>query len=219
PVPLDVFKLLQLPVADDVSIVDARYPIDGGHRKVRLYRPPIEGPLPVVVFLHGGGWIGGSLDMYDEPCATLARRVGALVVAPDYRLAPEHPFPAAVDDTVAALRWAADHISEYGGDPERIVVAGESAGANPATVAARPLRDEAGPALRAQVLITPPVDFLAETESRRQFANGPILSMEAAERMGATYLGDPANALSPDASPARAADLSELPPTLVVTME
>jgi cation diffusion facilitator CzcD-associated flavoprotein CzcO/acetyl esterase/lipase len=216
---MESFKFMQLPVPDDVDIRDVRYPTGGSERTVGLYRPPVEGPLPVVVFLHGGGWIGGSLDMYDEPCATLARRVGALVVAPDYRLAPEHPFPAAVDDTVAALRWAADHISEYGGDPERIVVAGESAGANLATVAARRLRDEGGPALRAQVLITPPVDFLAETESRRQFANGPILSMEAAERMGAIYLGDPANALSPDASPARAADLSELPPTLVVTME
>jgi len=216
---MESFKLMQLPVADDVSIVDARYPIDGGHRKVRLYRPPIEGPLPVVVFYHGGGWIGGSLDLYDEPCATLARRVGAVVVSPDYRLAPEHPFPAATDDTVAAVRWAADHITEFGGDPERIAVAGESAGANLAAVVALRLRDEGGPQLRAQVLITPPVDFLADTESRRQFAHGPIISMELAMRMASLYLGDPANAVSPHASPARAEDLSGLPPALVVTME
>jgi acetyl esterase/lipase len=173
----------------------------------------------VVVFLHGGGWIGGSIDLYDEPCATLARRVGALVVSPDYRLAPEHPFPAATDDAVAALRWAAGHISEFGGDPERIAVVGESAGANLAAVAALRLRDEGGPSLRAQVLVTPPVDFLADTESRKRFAHGPIISMEIAMRMAALYLGDPANAMSPHASPARAEDLSGLPPALVATME
>ncbi|MBP1822947.1 alpha/beta hydrolase fold domain-containing protein [Mycobacterium sp. OAE908] len=216
---IESFKWMQLPVADDVDIVDARFPIEGGERTVRLYRPPVEGPLPVVVFFHGGGWIGGSIDLYDEPCATLARRVGALVVSPDYRLAPEHPFPAATDDAAAALRWAADHISEVGGDPERIAVAGESAGANLAAVAALRARDEGGPSLRAQVLVTPPVDFLADTESRKQFAHGPILSMETAMRMAALYLGDPANAMSPHASPARAEDLSGLPPALVITME
>jgi cation diffusion facilitator CzcD-associated flavoprotein CzcO/acetyl esterase/lipase len=216
---IEGFKPMQLPVPDDVSIVDTQYPIEDGERTVRLYRPPVEGPLPVVVFLHGGGWIGGSIDVYDEPCATLARRLGALVVSPDYRLAPEHPFPAAVNDTVAVLRWTADQIAEFGGDPERIAVSGESAGANLATVAARRLRDEGGPSLRAQVLITPPVDFLADTDSRKKFANGPILSMEVAMRMGSLYLGDPANAMSPWAAPLRADDLSGLPPALVITME
>jgi acetyl esterase/lipase len=175
--------------------------------------------LPVVVFIHGGGWIGGSLDSFDEPCATLARRANALVVSPDYRLAPEHPFPAAVDDTMAVLRWAADHIAEFGGDPERMAVGGESAGANLAAVAALRARDEDGPRLRAQVLVTPPTDPLADNASRKTFARGPILSMELAARMAALYLGDPANAMSPWAAPARADDLSELPPALVITME
>ena len=216
---MESFKGMQLPVPADVSITDTTYPIQGGERTARLYRPPVDGPLPVVVFLHGGGWVGGSLDSFDEPCATLAKRAGVLVVSPDYRLAPEHPFPAAVDDTLGVLRWAAEHIAEDGGDPARIAVGGESAGANLAAVAALRARDEDGPRLLAQVLVTPPTDPLADNESRRTFARGPIISTELGARMTALYLGDPANATSAWAAPARAADLSGLPPALVITME
>jgi cation diffusion facilitator CzcD-associated flavoprotein CzcO/acetyl esterase/lipase len=216
---MEDFKTMQLPVPSDVKITDTRYPSEGRERAARLYRPAIEGPLPVLVFIHGGGFIGGSLDSWDEPCANLARRLGALVVSPDYRLAPEHPFPAATDDTVAALRGAADHIADVGGDPARMAVGGESAGANLAAVAAIRLRDHGGPELRAQVLITPPIDFLADTESRRIFANAPILTTRLGERMGALYLGNSANARSPRAFPAQARDLSGLPPALVITME
>jgi cation diffusion facilitator CzcD-associated flavoprotein CzcO/acetyl esterase/lipase len=215
---METFKLMQLPVPSDVSITDTLYPIMSGERTARLYRPTVEGLLPVVVLIHGGGWIGGSLDSFDEPCASLAHRLGALVVSPDYRLAPEHRFPAATDDTVAVLRWTANHIAEYGGDPTRIAVGGESAGANLAAVAAIRLRDEGGPRLRAQILITPPTDILANTKSRRIFANAPILTTKLGQQMAAMYLGDPANATSPWASPARTNDLSGLPPTLVITM-
>ncbi len=216
---MESFKVLQRPLPPDVRITDTSYPIEGGVRTARLYRPAVDGPLPVVVFIHGGGFIGGSLDSFDEPCATLARRLGALVVSPDYRLAPEHPFPAATDDTVAVLRWAAEHIADHGGDATRIAVGGESSGANLAAVAAIRLRDDGGPLLRAQVLVTPPTDFLVDTESRRVFAHAPILSTEVGERMGALYLGDLANATSSWAAPARANDLSGLPPALVITME
>jgi acetyl esterase/lipase/cation diffusion facilitator CzcD-associated flavoprotein CzcO len=216
---MENFKTMQLPVPSDVAITDTRYPIQGGERMARLYRPAVEGSLPVMVLIHGGGFIGGSLDSWDEPCASLARRLGALVVSPDYRLAPEHPFPAATNDTVAVLRWAADHIADYGGDPQWIAVGGESAGANLAAVAAIRLRDEGGPQLRAQVLITPPTDFLADTESREMFAHAPILSTKVGERMGALYLGESGDAASPWAAPARAGDLSGLPPALVITME
>lgn len=216
---MENFKMMQLPMPADVGVTDTTYPAGAGERVVRLYRPAVSGALPVMVLIHGGGFIGGSLDSFDEPCASLARRVGALVVSPDYRLAPEHPFPAATDDTVAVLQWAADHIADYGGDPARIAVGGESAGANLAAVAALRLRDEGGPPLRAQVLITPPTDYFADTESRRLFANGPILSTKVGERMGVLYLGDPANATSAWAAPALADDLSGLPPALVITME
>jgi len=217
---LEAFKALQLPLPTGVSVTEVSYPTEQGQRPVRLYRP--EGstaPLPVIVFVHGGGWIGGSLDAFDEPCAVLAQRVGAVVVSPDYRLAPEHPFPAGPDDVLAALRWAGEHASEFGGDPDRIAIGGESAGANLAAVTALRARDEGGPTLRAQILVTPPVDPLADNGSRKQFANGPIISAEIGGRMWAMYLGDPANATSPWAAPIRADDLSGLPPTLIVTME
>jgi len=216
---MESFALMQLPVPADVDIIATEYPIGGGRRAVRLYRPPVDGPLPVVVFLHGGGWIGGSLDSFAEPCATLARNARALVVSPDYRLAPEHPWPAAIDDTLAALRWARDHIADYGGDPERIAVGGESAGANLAAVAALQLRDEGGLQLRAQVLVTPPTDLLADNESRHAFARGPIISTELGARMAAWYLSDPLQAALPGVSPAHADDLSGLAPALVLTME
>ena len=216
---MESFRLLQLPLPSDVTITDARYPIEGGDRMVRLYRPAAAGVLPVLVFIHGGGWVGGTLSAFDEPCAKLARRLGALVVSPDYRLAPEHPFPAASDDTVAVLRWASARVADFGGDPDRIAVGGESAGANLAAVAAIRLREEGGARLRAQVLVTPLVDFLAETESRMVFADAPILTTRLIARMAETYLGDLANAASPWASPARTGNLSGLPPALVITME
>jgi cation diffusion facilitator CzcD-associated flavoprotein CzcO/acetyl esterase/lipase len=215
---MESFKAMQPPLPSEVSLSDTQYPIEGGERTARLYRPNVESPLPVVVLIHGGGWIGGSLDSFDQPCANLAHRLGALVVSPDYRLAPEHRFPAATNDTVAALRWAADHIAEFGGDPTRIAVGGESAGANLAAVAAIRLRDEGGPPLRAQILITPPTDILANTKSRKIFANAPILTTKLGQRMAAMYLGDLTHATSPWASPARTNDLSGLPPTLVITM-
>jgi cation diffusion facilitator CzcD-associated flavoprotein CzcO/acetyl esterase/lipase len=218
---MESFKAMQLPLPSDVTITDTLYPIEDGERTARLYRPAVDisGPLPVVVLIHGGGFIGGSLDSWDEPCATLARRLKALVVSPDYRLAPEHPFPAATNDTVAVVHWAAKHIAEYGGDPMRIAIGGESAGANLAAVAAIRLRDEGGPRLRAQVLITPPTDHLADTVSRKVFAHAPILTTKVGERMGELYLGHRGNATSAWASPARAKDLSGLPPALVITME
>ncbi|AQA04144.1 esterase [Mycobacterium sp. MS1601] len=216
---LEAFKAMQLPLPCGISITEASYPTEEGHRPVRLYRPEGDGPLPIIVFVHGGGWIGGSLDAFDEPCAVLAQRVGAIVVSPDYRLAPEHPFPAAPHDVLAALRWAGEHASEFGGDPDRMAIGGESAGANLAAVTALRARDEGGPALRAQILVTPPIDPLADNNSRKQFANGPMISAEVGERMWTMYLGDPANAMSPWAAPIRADDLSGLPPTLIVTME
>ena len=118
---MEQFKLMQLPVPADVTVEDTQFPIDGGTRTARIYRPAVEGPLPVIVFIHGGGWVGGSLGAFDEPCATLARNVSALVVSPDYRLAPEHPFPAATDDTVAVLRWAAEQIADHGGDQRSLL--------------------------------------------------------------------------------------------------
>ncbi|WP_433714006.1 flavin-containing monooxygenase [Nocardia sp. CA-084685] len=216
---METFKAMQLPLPPDVTITDTAFPSEAGPRAARLYRPSVEGTLAAVVFIHGGGWIGGSLDAFDEPCAALAHRLGALVVSPDYRLAPEYPFPAGPDDTLAALRWVADNAAALGVDPDRIAIGGESAGANLAAVTALRARDEGGPRLRAQVLVTPPIDPFADTESRNLYAGGPIISAELGARMWALYLGDLANAASPHAAPNHADDLLGLPPALVITME
>ncbi|MCW2997672.1 MAG: putative flavoprotein involved in transport [Solirubrobacterales bacterium] len=219
---VESFTLLQAPRRELREVVETTYPGPGGDRPARIYVPDVhdaDGPLPVLVFLHPGGWIAGSLEVADEPCRTLAHDLGAIVVSPSYRLAPEAPFPAATDDTYAALRWVADTIGEHGGDTGRIAIAGESAGGQLAAVAAQRARDEDGPALVAQVLLYPPIDRDAVTASREEFAAGPFLSVAAADGMWAAYLADnPAAAISPLASPARAASLAGLPDALVLSM-
>jgi len=210
---------LQKPPPASVQAVDTTYPGPSGDRPVRIYVPNDEGPLPVIVFFHAGGFVAGSIDSCAAPCAALAEELGAIVVTPSYRLAPEAPFPAATDDTYAAVRWTADAIARYGGDPTQIVVMGESAGGQLAAVAAQRARDEHGPELLGQVLLYPTIDALADTRSRVDYAAGPVLSTAAALGMWAGYLGDMSNATSPLASPARADSLAGLPPALIVTNE
>ena len=182
----------------------------------RLYVPESDEPMPVVLFFHGGGWMAGSPAAADAPCRHLAADLGAIVFAVEYRLTPEHPFPAAPDDAFAALQWARDHIINYGGDPERLVVMGESAGANLAAVTALRARD-AGIGLAAQVLLYPPIDPEAQTASRTEFIGAPFFSTEAINAMWAVYLNG-ADA-TPMAAPSRAASLAGLPPTLLLTAE
>lgn len=212
------FAALQGPPRD-VVVVDAAYRSAGHDLPVRIYLPRTAGPLPVFVYYHGGGFVGGSIESNDSLCRALAEDLRMAVVAPSYRLAPEHPFPAAPDDAFAALAWVEQRIAEYGGDPTRIVVAGESAGASLAAVTALRARDERGPALTAQVLVSPVTDVHAATASRAEFVDGPLLTTAAVERMLAHYLPDPAAATSPWASPLRAASLAKLPPALVLTAE
>ncbi|MCW3041218.1 MAG: putative flavoprotein involved in transport [Solirubrobacterales bacterium] len=216
---LETFVGLQLPPPDVTTVVKTTYPGSGGPQPATVYVPDGEAPLPVVLYLHPGGWIGGSTNIVDSACRMLATDLGAVVVAAGYRLAPEHPFPAAIDDVTAALHWVADTVAEHGGDPARIAIAGESAGGNLAAAAALRARDEGGPALVAQALITPPMDPRAQTPSREQWAQAPILTVAALDGMWAAYLGDPANADSPLAAPGRAASLEGLPPALVITVE
>lgn len=188
------------------DVVDAR---------VRLYIPSAVQPLPVVAFVHGGGWIAGSLDSVDPLCRSMAVALGAIVVSVDYRLAPEHPFPAAADDTLAALRWTHRHIAEFGGDPERIAVMGESAGGNLAAVTALRARDEDIP-LVAQVLLYPAIEPESATASMTEFADGPFLSAAAVEKCWDLYLdGAPITALAAPAG----ASLAGAAPALVLTVE
>jgi acetyl esterase len=198
------------------EVRDLAIPSAGGGIPVRVYRPEGEGPLPIVVWLHGGGWALGSIDTYDAPVRALARAAGALVVSVDYRLAPEHRFPAAVQDSLAAVRWAAERGAELGGDPARIAVAGDSAGGNLAAVVARRLRDELP--LRLQVLIYPVTDGGVNTPSFREFADRYGLTAAGMRRFWELYL-DGADSSDPDASPLRDPDLAGVAPAYVLTAD
>jgi acetyl esterase len=197
-------------------VTDVVIPGPHGPLPMRAYRPAVASDLPGVAYLHGGGWTVGSIVSFDAVARALAVASGALVVSVGYRLAPEHTFPVPVDEAVAALRWLAENAAMLGGDGSRLAVAGDSAGANLAAVAARRLRDEDGPRLRMQALVYPVCDVALDTPSAEQFANGFGFTAEAMRRYWDLYLGG-ADGADPDASPLRADDLRALPPAFVAT--
>jgi len=209
---------LEVPLA---GIADRTIPGPGGPLPVRIYTPEGQGSFPVVVFFHGGGWVVGDLDTQDMICRALCHGGESVVVSVDYRLAPEHKFPAAVDDAWAATRWAAAHVADLRGDPGRLVVAGDSAGANLSAAVALRARDEGGPLLRAQILIYGSCNYPSvPTESAAAFASGPILTSAAIDYFWAQYLADPkVDQNHPWASPARAESHRDLPPAYVATAE
>jgi acetyl esterase len=201
-------------------------PGPAGPIRMRLYRPrdgasrgaPANDDgslLALVAYLHGGGWVVGTLDASDPLCRALANASGALIASIEYRLAPEHPFPAAPEDARAAVRWLAANARELGADPWRLGIAGDSAGGNLAAVTARRLRDEGGPELRFQALIYPICDSALNTPSYR--AGGFGLSAASMKRYWELYLNG-ADGRHPDASPLRADDLAGLPPAFVLTV-
>jgi acetyl esterase len=188
--------------------------------RLRLYRPegaPAGERLPALVWAHGGGWVLGSLDSHEALCCELANAAGAAVVAVDYRLAPEHPFPAAVEDMVDALRWVRAEAERLAIDPARLAVGGDSAGANLAAAASIILREAADPQPVMQVLIYPTLDQAGEFESQRRLGEGYGLTTAALCWFREHYLGDAALALDWRASPLRAPDLGRLPPAYIVT--
>ncbi len=192
----------------------------GGPLAIRIYTPEGPGPFPAIVYFHGGGWVVCSLNSHDVPCHALARGTPAVVIAVDYRLAPEHPFPAAVDDAYAAVRWVSANAEQLGVDPSRLIVCGDSAGGNLATVAAMRARDEQGPAIATQVLIYPVTNLTSlDTASYEEFADGYHLTKPAMEWFRGHYTPVAESRSDPHASPLLAKDLSGLPPALVITAE
>ena len=191
-----------------------------GGIRARAYTPAGTGPFPILIYFHGGGFVFGSLDDSDHVCATLSRHGECLVVSVDYRLAPEFRFPAAVHDAAAALEGVAREAREIGGDPSRIAVGGESAGANLAAVLAQDSRDQGGPPLRLQLLLCPWVEMgHFDTGSYRLFGDGPWLPRRNMEYYRDQYLGDLSEALNVRASPLRLESFRSLPPAHVVTAE
>jgi acetyl esterase len=200
------------------SISNRTIPGPAGEIPIRIYSPEGKGPFALVVFFHGGGFVVGSLNGYDDICRTLCSGASSVVVSVDYRLAPEHRFPAAPDDCLAATRWAAEHAAELNADAACCVVAGDSAGGNLAAVTALRIRDEGGPVLRGQLLIYPVTDYYTPaTPSYLANATGYLLTRDLMIWFWDHYLKDAGEASNPLASPLRAPDLSGLPPALVIT--
>jgi acetyl esterase/lipase len=204
------------PPEEPVPTEDRDLPGPGGAVPVRIYRPASDTPLPVVVYFHGGGWVIGDITSHDTPCHRLAAGVPAVVVSVDYRLAPEHRFPAAVEDCDAVTAWVAAHAAELGADPTRLAVAGDSAGGNLAAVTARRARDRGDPPIAFQLLIYPCTDMTRALPSHVENGTGYLLDADAMSWFIAHYL-DGADPRQPDASPLHAEDLAGLPPALVLT--
>lgn len=206
------------PPAPVAAVADRRVPGPAGELPVRVYTPEGSPPFPIVVFFHGGGWVVGTLDTYDPLCRALAAATPAVVVSVDYRLAPEHRWPAAVEDAYAATEWASRNAAALGGVQHRLAVAGDSAGGNLAAVVALGARDRGGPAIAFQLLVYPVLDAAGDTASWREYADGYHLTADGMRWYWDHYLGG-ADGAAPDASPLRAAFVGGLPPALVIGAE
>ena len=204
----------------DMAVRDVTAPGPGGDIPLRLYRPTGAAPTPgAILYMHGGGFVLGDLDSSDTTAWSLAEQTGAVVASVDYRLAPEHPFPAAFEDCRAALHWLAETSGDLGIDGLRIAVAGDSAGGSLAAALAFCARDEGGPAIRAQVMINPCTGIDLSLPSYTDFADGPNLTTAAMIWFRDAYTPDTAGLADAYAWPAAAADFSNLPPAFVHTAE
>ena len=199
------------------SVRERSVPGLGGPLAVRLYEPEDAGagPLPILVYYHGGGWIRGDLDTHDDVCRYLCHHAGCLVASVAYRLSPEHRFPEPLDDCYAATRWISENAAGLGADPARLAIGGDSAGGNFACGVSLMARDRGGPAIAFQLLIYPVTDLASETESKRLYSSGYLL--DSMPFYIASYIGAEADRTAPLASPLRAPDLSNLPPAFVLT--
>ena len=215
---MEASSAMRPPGPEVAEIVDGVLPGPAGDLRYRLYRPEGTGPHPVLAYFHGGGWVLGGADSDDPLCRDLCVRSGSVIVSVDYRHAPEHRFPAAVDDAFAALQWIDGNAIELGGIPGELAVAGWSAGGNLAAVTARLARDAGGPNLTGQLLICPVTDADFGRQSYQENADGYVLTKALMEWFFDHYT-DGADRTDPRVAPLRAADLSGLPPAVIVTCE
>jgi acetyl esterase len=215
-----VARYAAIPRPDVGHVEDRTIPGPRGQIRLRIYRPELAGTRPVVAFFHGGGFAICSIETHDGPCRQICLRADAVVVSVDYALAPEHKFPAGPDDCLAAARWIGAHAGEFGGDPEKLVLMGDSAGGTLAAVTAIRLRDEGGPKPAAQILLYPVTDYHTPgTPSYAQRGEGFGLTRDAMKWFWGHYLQEASHAAHPHASPLHADDLAGLPPAYVVTAE
>jgi acetyl esterase len=210
------------PVAPDLQVADVQdrtIPGPAGAIPMRIYTPPGAGPFPILVYFHGGGWVIGDLETADAISREFCRRAGCVVVSVDYRLAPEHRFPAAVDDNYAATKWVAENAASLNGDASRLAVAGESAGANLAAVVSHIARDRNGPAIAYQLLAYPVTAADFTTGSYRANAEGYLLTLAGMQWFWDMYCPNVADRANPLATPLNAKNFAKLPSALIMTAE
>ncbi|HKS91460.1 MAG TPA: alpha/beta hydrolase [Tepidiformaceae bacterium] len=216
----DFMALAPRPEGEPVKRVEDRvFPGPSGDVPVRIYWPDAEGPRPLLVWYHGGGWVIGNLDGADYGCRIMTNAASAVVVSVDYRLAPEAKFPSAPEECYAALQWAVANAAELGADAGRVAVGGDSAGGNLAAVVSLMARDRKGPKVGLQLLVYPVTDYDFETQSYNDNAEGYLLTKDSMVWFWGHYVHTPEEARHPHASPLQAEDLTGLPPALVITAE
>jgi len=208
----------QIPAPAIYRVEDRHIAGADGQIAARIYTPEGSPPMGVLVYFHGGGWVLGDLESHDRVCRALANGAGCVVVSIDYRLAPEHVFPAGAMDCYAATQWVAENAASFGADRSRMAVGGDSAGGNLAAAVSLMARDRGGPAINFQLLLYPVTDCALDTPSQKEFAeDGYVLSRADMEWFWKNYLDRAAEKNNPYACPLRAKNLSGLPPALVLT--
>jgi acetyl esterase len=201
------------------SVAGRTIPGPAGPQPVRVYQPGGDGPWPVLVYYFGGGWSLGTLDTCDGVCRMLTNAARCVTVAVSYRLAPEHKFPAAVEDCYSGSAWVTAHAAELGGDPARVAVGGDSSGGNLAAAVTLLARRRGGPRFVHQLLVYPNTDYQAATPSMREMNDPHFFNPKAVEWYWSLYLASPEDGANPLASPLREPDLRGLPPATVITAE
>ncbi|MDR6998414.1 alpha/beta hydrolase [Neobacillus niacini] len=212
-------KKLTGPAEPVARIEEQLIPVNDTEIKVRMYTPKGEGPFPIFIYFHGGGWVFGDLDTADSPCRSLANWAECIVVSVDYRLSPEYKFPTPLEDCYEAATWVAKHASDWMGDPARIAVGGDSAGGNLAASVSLKAKERHGPDFVAQILIYPVTDFSFKTPSYLKNGEGYFLTRDSMEWFTSQYLNKEEEKLNVYAAPLKAKDLSQLPPAFVITAE
>ncbi|MGI8925324.1 MAG: alpha/beta hydrolase [Tepidiformaceae bacterium] len=209
------FAAFNTPMPAGVALAGRAIPGPAGDITAMVFTPTGEGPFPLLVYIHGGGWVIGSPATHQKLCAELALGAGVVVVSPHYRLAPEHPAPAALDDCLAAIEWAVAHASELGADGSRLAIGGDSAGANLTAAACQCLRDAGGPPVRLQLLLYGAFDHDFDRSSYKRNGTGYILELDAIKWFWEQYLAGGADPTGPGVSPARG-KLEGLPPAHLI---
>jgi acetyl esterase len=215
-------KSLFVPEQKEVvaKIEDRKIPGPGGYQiPIRIYAPASTTPLPLLVYFHGGGWVLGDIDSHDATSRELANKAGCIVVSVDYRLAPEHKFPAAPEDCYAATKWVALNAASFGGNPAKIAVGGDSAGGNLAAAVAQMAADRGAPGLVYQLLIYPVTNYAFDTPSYRDNKEGYLLTQDMMQWFWKQYLPTDEDGKNPYASPLQARELRRVAPAFVITAE